>query len=64
MILRKDDPLVKILKKLKEPVYLLADNPTAENIAREIFRAGRAKGLPITRVTLWETENSFATYHL
>jgi 6-pyruvoyltetrahydropterin/6-carboxytetrahydropterin synthase len=45
-------------------VYLLADNPTAENIAREIFRAGRAKGLPITRVTLWETENSFATYHL
>lgn len=62
MILRKDDPLVKILKSLKEPFYLLADNPTAENIAKEIFRAGRSKGLPITRVTLWETENGFATY--
>ena len=62
MILRKDDPLVKILKGLNEPFYLLDDNPTAENIAREIFRAGRSKGLPITRVTLWETENSFATY--
>lgn len=62
MILRKDDPLVKIFKKLNEPVYLLAENPTAENIAREIFIAGRSKGLPITRVTLWETENSSATY--
>jgi 6-pyruvoyltetrahydropterin/6-carboxytetrahydropterin synthase len=63
MILRKDDRLVKIFKDLGEPFYLLSDNPTAENIAREIFRAGRSKGLPIIRVTLWETENSFATYH-
>jgi 6-pyruvoyltetrahydropterin/6-carboxytetrahydropterin synthase len=62
MILRKDDRLVKIFKDLGEPFYLLSDNPTAENIAREIFRAGRSKGLPISRVTLWETENSFATY--
>lgn len=62
MILRKDDRLVKIFKELGEPYYLLSDNPTAENIAREIFRAGRSKGLPITRVSLWETENSFATY--
>ena len=62
MILRKDDPLVNIFKALNEPVYLLTDSPTAENIAREIFRAGRSKGLPITRVTLWETENSYATY--
>lgn len=62
MILRKDDRLVKIFKELGEPYYLLSDNPTAENIAREIFRAGRSNGLPITRVSLWETENSFATY--
>jgi 6-pyruvoyltetrahydropterin/6-carboxytetrahydropterin synthase len=62
MILRKDDPLVKILKGLGEPFYLLSGNPTAENIAREIFRVARSKGLPVTRVTLWETEKSFATY--
>ncbi|MBL0058900.1 MAG: 6-carboxytetrahydropterin synthase [Elusimicrobia bacterium] len=62
MILRKDDPLVKILKGLGEPFYLLSGNPTAENIAREIFRVARSKGLPVTRVTLWETDKSFATY--
>lgn len=62
MLLRRDDPLAKILKALKEPYYLLDDNPTAENIAREIFRVAAKKGLPVTRVTLWETEKSFATY--
>ena len=62
MILRKDDPLVKVFRDLGEPVYLLKDNPTAESIAREIFRVARAKGLPVTRVTLWETEKSFASY--
>jgi 6-pyruvoyltetrahydropterin/6-carboxytetrahydropterin synthase len=39
MILRKDDPLVDVLKTWGEPYYLLDDNPTAENIAREIGRA-------------------------
>jgi len=62
MLLRKDDPLVAVLEKMKEPIYLMADNPTAENIAREIFQIGKGKGLPITRVTLWETEKSHATY--
>jgi 6-pyruvoyltetrahydropterin/6-carboxytetrahydropterin synthase len=62
MILRKDDPLLEIFGKLGEPVYRLSDNPTAENIAREIFRVAKKKGLPVTRVTLWETEKSFATY--
>lgn len=62
MILRKDDPLLELLGKMGEPVYRLADNPTAENIAREIFRVAKKKRLPVTRVTLWETEKSFATY--
>jgi 6-pyruvoyltetrahydropterin/6-carboxytetrahydropterin synthase len=62
MLLRRDDPLAKIFKDLKEPLYLLDDNPTAENIAREIFEVAKKKGLPVTRVTLWETEKSFATY--
>ena len=62
MLLRKDDPLMDVLKKMKEPYYLLDDNPTAENIAREIFMVAKKKGLPVTRVTLWETEKSYATY--
>lgn len=62
MLLRRDDPLVKILKRLKEPCYLMEGNPTAENIAREIFRVARKAGLPVSRVTLWETANSSATY--
>ena len=37
-------------------------NPTAENIARLIFDRAAAHGLPVTEVTLWETESSFATY--
>ena len=37
MILRQDDPLVKPLQALGEPVYLLESNPTVERIAKLIF---------------------------
>ena len=63
MILRKDDPLVATLKKMGEPVYLFEDNPTAENIAKEVFKIAKGKGLPVTRVTVWETDKSSATYY-
>jgi 6-pyruvoyltetrahydropterin/6-carboxytetrahydropterin synthase len=62
MILRHDDPLVKPLRELGEPCYLLDSNPTAERIARLIFEISREHGLPVTRVTLWETPTSWATY--
>lgn len=62
MILRKDDPLVKVFRTMGEPIYLLKDNPTAENIAKEIFQIAHRRGLGVSRVTLWETQNSFATY--
>jgi 6-pyruvoyltetrahydropterin/6-carboxytetrahydropterin synthase len=62
MILRHDDPLAAHLKKAGEPIYIMRDNPTAENIAKEIFLVTRKKGLPVTRVTVWETAKSFATY--
>ena len=62
MILHKNDSLVTVFKKMNEPFYLLSENPTAENIAREIFRVAKSKDLPVTRVTLWETEKSYATY--
>ena len=62
MILRHDDPLAKALEALGEPTYLLDSNPTAERIARLIFDVSREHGLPVTRVTVWETPTSWATY--
>ena len=62
MILRRDDPLVEALQRLGEPVFLVDSNPTAEHIARIIYDYVAASGLPIVRVTLWETPTSHATY--
>ena len=62
MILRRDDPLVKSLQSLGEPVYLLESNPTVERIARLIYDVSREQGLPVVRVTVWETPTSWSTY--
>ncbi len=62
MLLHVDDPILPELRRQNEPFVTLDVNPTAENIARLICEQGLAAGLPIVEVTLWETENSFATY--
>ena len=62
MILRQDDPLVAPLAALGEPMYLVESNPTAERLARLIFDVAAEGGLPVTRVTVWETPTSCATY--
>ena len=62
MILRHDDPLVEALQALGEPVYLLDSNPTVERIARLVYDISREQGLPVARVTVWETPSSWATY--
>lgn len=62
MLLNKDDPLLKLLKEVGEPVYALDANPTAENLARLIFEAAREKGLSVKKVTFWESPTSAATY--
>ncbi|MBM3820226.1 MAG: 6-carboxytetrahydropterin synthase [Acidimicrobiia bacterium] len=62
MILRHDDPLVQSLQTLGEPVYLLDSNPTVERIAQLLFDVSREQGLPVVRVTVWETPTSWATY--
>ncbi len=62
MILRHDDPLVKVLQGMGEPVYLLDSNPTAERIARLLFDVCRELGLAASKVTVWETPSSWATY--
>jgi 6-pyruvoyltetrahydropterin/6-carboxytetrahydropterin synthase len=62
MILRDDDPLVAPLKALGEPVFLVRSNPTVEHIAKLIFDHAHAQGLPVVRVTVWETPSSFGGY--
>ena len=62
MILRRDDPLVRLLQDLGEPMSLLDSNPTVERIARLIFDVSRENGLAVSRVTVWETPSSWATY--
>jgi len=62
MLLHKDDPYVKILQDLGEPLYLMDQNPTAENIARLIHEFTASRGFPIVETHLWETPHCFATY--
>lgn len=62
MILCRDDPILPLLRERGERVFVMEDNPTAENIARLIHAHAIEAGLPVVEVTLWETERCFATY--
>jgi len=62
MILNESDPVVPYLREQGEPLFLLPDNPTAENIAKLIYRFTKSQGFPVAQVLLWETPNSYATY--
>ena len=62
MILCENDPALPLLKQLNEPVHVIPENPTAENIARLIHNYARRQGFPIVEVSLWETANSCATF--
>ena len=62
MILCRRDPAVPMLEKLGEPLFLIDDNPTAENIAKLIYEFAAAQGFPVVECHLWETPNCFATY--
>jgi 6-pyruvoyltetrahydropterin/6-carboxytetrahydropterin synthase len=62
LLLCKDDPILPVLVQNGERVYVMDENPTAENIARLIYEHARAEGLPVVEVLLWETENCHASY--
>lgn len=62
MLLHRADPLVPVLRERGELFYVMEENPTAENIAKLIYRQARAQGLPVCEVRLWETPTSCATY--
>jgi 6-pyruvoyltetrahydropterin/6-carboxytetrahydropterin synthase len=62
MLLCKDDPIIPTLKGIGEPLFLMDENPTAENIAKVIWQAARGAGLKVSEIRLWETSTSRATY--
>jgi 6-pyruvoyltetrahydropterin/6-carboxytetrahydropterin synthase len=62
MLLCRKDPLVDALTRAGEPLYLMDENPTAENIAKLIWQSARSSGLRVSEVRLWETSTSRATY--
>ncbi|OGX45931.1 MAG: 6-carboxytetrahydropterin synthase QueD [Omnitrophica WOR_2 bacterium RIFCSPLOWO2_12_FULL_51_8] len=42
--------------------YFKKNNPTSENIARYVYDKIKGQGLKVKSVTVWESENSAATY--
>jgi len=62
LILHRDDPLVAVLKKHDEPVFVMDSDPTAESIARLICDVAKQRGLEVYRVRLWETPAGVASY--
>ena len=62
MILCARDPALPLLRKLREPLFVVEENPTAEHLAKLIYEETKRQGFPVTSVRLWETDHSFATY--
>lgn len=62
LLLHRDDPLVPVLEKTGERFRLLNEHPTAEYLAKLIFRYTQEQGLNVQSVTLWETASACATY--
>jgi len=62
LLLCREDPILPILQAQGERVFVMDENPTAENIARLIFEQAKGAGLPVVEVRLWETERCHASY--
>lgn len=62
MILNENDPVRAYLEEVGEPLHIVKDNPTAENIAKLIYKQAVSEDFPVVEVRLWETPKAFATY--
>jgi 6-pyruvoyltetrahydropterin/6-carboxytetrahydropterin synthase len=61
-ILREHDPLIELLQKQGEPIFVLPTEPTAENLAKLIYEETEKYGLPVYSVAFWETEKCAAEF--
>jgi len=62
LLLHKDDPIIASLIGAGERFTAFDAHPTAEFLARLLYEEARRTGLPVTRVTLWETDSAYASY--
>ncbi|MDP2600280.1 MAG: 6-carboxytetrahydropterin synthase QueD, partial [Deltaproteobacteria bacterium] len=62
LLLNVCDPIIPFLVETKEPHFVFAENPTAENIAKLIFDKTKEIGFNVKGVRLWETPDSCAVY--
>ena len=62
MILSREDPLIPLLEEAGQPIYVMEDNPTAENIAKLVFNQVKSQGIDVKEIRLWETPTSYASY--
>jgi len=62
MILHEKDPCIDFFQQQREPICVIPENPTAENIAKMIYRYTKSQDFPVVQVSLWETFKSYATY--
>lgn len=64
-ILRKDDPLVGVIKQRSKRVFVMEDNPTAESIAKLFWYkfSGAFKGCWVQRVEVQESTPDNIAYY-
>ena len=62
MLIHKEDPLLPTLQQAGERVYIMQNNPTAENIAKLIFDYVAAGRFPVVEVSIYETASALASY--
>ena len=62
MLMHREDPVLPLLLEAGERVFVMDENPTAENIARLIFEHVAEGGFPVVEVSLHETASALASY--
>lgn len=62
MILQQIDPLAELLRDQGEPIFVMPEIPTAENIAKLIYDQAKQLGFAVQEVILWETRDCAASY--
>jgi 6-pyruvoyltetrahydropterin/6-carboxytetrahydropterin synthase len=61
-LLHRDDPIIPLLQRQNERFLALDEHPTAEVLAKMLYRHVRAAGFNVEQVTLWETASAYACY--
>jgi 6-pyruvoyltetrahydropterin/6-carboxytetrahydropterin synthase len=61
-LLHKDDGIIPLLKQQNERFLALDEHPTAEVLAKMIYRHIKNTGFQVDQVALWETESASACY--